>query len=251
MSSAVAKVFKALKNPEKLSVFLRGRLLPKDGEGTRMCSWVYGELPRLKVTEVIPGIRDVNVEIHRAFDRKIETSIDAYEVFVLCSIVKSVGAKRILEIGTFDGNTALNLAANTPADAHVTTIDLPPDWQGGLELDVPDAMVNVTKRDKVGAQFRDSSFAGKITQVFGDSAQLDWSALPGPFDVVFIDGCHFYDYVKKDTANALQHLRPGGLVIWHDYGMIRDVSRAVDETATRIEVKAVRGTRFAIGFKRD
>jgi predicted O-methyltransferase YrrM len=249
MNATIDKVLKALKNPEKVAVLLRSRIAPKDGEGTRMCSWVYGSLPRLKVTEVFPRIRDVNVEIHRAFDRKIETSIDAYEIFVLCAVIKSLGAKRILEIGTFDGNTALNLAANSPPDAAVTTIDLPPDWDGEMGMSVPEACVNVTKRHKVGIQFQNTPFARKITQVFGDSAKLDWSRLPAPFDVVFIDGCHYYEYVKKDTQNALRYLKADGVVIWHDYGMIRDVSHAVDETAARIEVKAIRGTRLAVGFK--
>ena len=70
----------------------------------------------------------------------------------------------------------------------------------------------------------------------------------GPFDFAFIDGCHFYDYVKVDTRNCVSHMKPGGLVVWHDYGMIEDVSRAVDEwsPATGIPVSVVAGTRLAI-----
>ena len=49
------------------------------------------------------------------------------------------------------------------------------------------------------------------------------------FGLVFVDGCHAYDFVHQDTANALRYLRPGGLIVWHDYGMLKDVSRVVDE----------------------
>jgi predicted O-methyltransferase YrrM len=84
--------------------------------------------------------------------------------------------------------------------------------------------------------------------VFGDSSKLDWSKLPGPFDIVFIDGCHYYDYVARDTQNALNHLRAAGLVIWHDYGYVKDVSDVVDKTAGKIKVCAIAGTRLAIGF---
>jgi len=40
----------------------------------------------------------------------------------------------------------------------------------------------------------------------------------GPFDLIFIDGSHYYEYVKSDTQNALGCLTAGGLVVWHDYG---------------------------------
>jgi predicted O-methyltransferase YrrM len=82
----------------------------------------------------------------------------------------------------------------------------------------------------------------------GDSASLDWKLLEPPFDLIFIDGCHYFDYVKKDTENALQYLRPGGIVVWHDYGEFKDVSKVVDVTATQITVQAVRGTRLAVGW---
>jgi SAM-dependent methyltransferase len=36
------------------------------------------------------------------------------------------------------------------------------------------------------------------------------------FDVIFIDGHHEYDYVKKDFSNAMNALKEGGYVILHD-----------------------------------
>jgi hypothetical protein len=67
--------------------------------------------------------------------------------------------------------------------------------------------------------------------------------------MIFIDGNHYYDYVKSDSENALGCLRAGGLIVWHDYGMIEDVSRAVDELAGRVGVLAIRGTSLAVGRK--
>ena len=66
-------------------------------------------------------------------------------------------------------------------------------------------------------------------------AKLDWKELPTPLDLVFLDGCHAFDYVNRDTRNSIRHLKEGGLLIWHDYGMIRDVSKVVDETAKKIK----------------
>ncbi len=65
----------------------------------------------------------------------------------------------------------------------------------------------------------------------------------------FIDGCHYREYVKADTENALRNIRAGGVVVWHDYGDIKDVSRVVDGSARRITVRVVRGTRLAVGWQ--
>ena len=36
------------------------------------------------------------------------------------------------------------------------------------------------------------------------------------FDLIFIDGDHNYEQVKKDVENALQHIKPNGMVVMHD-----------------------------------
>ena len=100
----------------------------------------------------------------------------------------------------------------------------------------------------VGEQFIDSPAQGKIRQVYCDTGKLDWSTLGGPFDVAFIDGCHAYEYVKSDTEGVLQVMRPGALVLWHDYAEMESVSQAVDEFRGRFDdLYAVQGTRIAIG----
>ncbi len=81
--------------------------------------------------------------------------------------------------------------------------------------------MNITDPAITGAQFKNTMYAAKINQVFGDSTKLEWATLPGLFDLIFIDGCHAYDYVHQDTANALRYLRPGGLIVRHDYGMLK------------------------------
>jgi predicted O-methyltransferase YrrM len=243
----------ALKDPGWASAYIKGRLfalVPKDPESLRIGSWGYGHLPRVCLRELFPGIEQTDVIILKTFDRVPATSLDPLEILVLAALARFRNAKNILEIGTFDGNTALNLAANSSADAWVTTVDLPVDWNGDLSLNVPTCYINVTDRRKIGRQFRDTTYAKKIKQVYGDSARMDWATtLQPPFDLIFIDGCHHRRYVESDTRNALQTLKPGGIVVWHDYGMIRDVSLVVDQIAGKIEVRAIRGTRLAIGSK--
>jgi predicted O-methyltransferase YrrM len=243
------KFIREVKSPGDALRFFSRMLLPVDPHVLQCHSWIWGRLPRLELSQVMPGIESVSIEILEAYNRALGTTLDIEEVASLLAIVKFSGAKKILEIGTFDGGTALNLAANTSSDAHIVTIDLPPTWNGDFSLSTPKNYQNVTDRMKVGRRFLNTPHEKKIEQVFGDSATIDWSKLPGPFDVVFIDGCHSYDYVAKDTQNALKYARMGGgLIIWHDYGYFKDVSDVVDEISTKIKVRAIAGTRLAVGF---
>jgi predicted O-methyltransferase YrrM len=246
---------KIVDNPKRAATLFRRRLFPFEiilncPEAYQVIgSWTFGNLRRLPLTEIFPSIEKTDVTIQRAFDRNLEVAMDYHEILALSCIVKHIGPRNILEIGTSDGNTTANLAANSPANAHITTIDLPPEWNGEMELVVPRLMVNVTARNKVGVQYMRSDHSTKITQVFCDSVKLDWGKMPLPFDMVVIDGCHYYEYVRKDTENAINHLRSGGILVWHDYGMIEDVSKVVDSVAESLKVIAIRGTTLAVGIK--
>ena len=81
-------------------------------------------------------------------------------------------------------------------------------------------------KEKIGAKLEDWT---NVTQLYGDTAQFDFSPWYGSCDVVFIDACHEYRYVKNDTEIALKLLRSGGVVIWHDYGVWVGVTRALNE----------------------
>jgi predicted O-methyltransferase YrrM len=219
----------------------------KDPEVRRVGEWVWGDLPRESIVSVFPGIEEVDVGIERTFDRPPDgSSIDPYEIVCICAIERHTKASKVLEIGTYLGNTALNLAANLAEGGRVVTVDLPRDWDGRFSIAVPDRFVNVEAREAVGVQYEGRPEKKAIEQVFADSATLDWEELGGPFDLIFIDGCHFIDYVRRDTENALVHLAAGGTLILHEDGMSRHVSRVVDEVAKRRPVHALSGTRLAL-----
>jgi predicted O-methyltransferase YrrM len=158
----------------------------------------------------------------------------------ILSVAKYTNAKRILEIGTFDGFTALNLAANLDDGGEVCTLDLPHSGQPGSE-----PISNACDTEIVGSKFRGEEEVKQIRQLWADSTTADWKEFGSPFDLILIDGCHDYPFVKSDSANAIKHVRPGGTVIWHDYGQFPDVSRAVDELARDYHVMAIIGTRLA------
>jgi predicted O-methyltransferase YrrM len=216
----------------------------------RLALWSLGNAPRVALERLFPGVDDIDLALIGPFKRTVETLLDLTEVAAIAAIMKSVKARRIVEVGTCDGNTTVNIAANSPDDAVITTIELPRDWNGAYKMPVNADDANVTDRDQIGGRILRSPYRHKIVQVFADSAALDWSKLGGPFDAIFIDGCHSYSYVKSDTDNALANLTPQGLIVWHDYGYMADLTRAVDEYAQSLDVSVIQGTRLAVARRR-
>jgi predicted O-methyltransferase YrrM len=248
----MSKLFRGLKDPIRSAAILWRRLFPfgirpVDPEAYRIGSWTFGTAKRFDLQDLFPDGRLTDIKIFRACDRQKNLSLDSQELFALCVLVSHARAKSILEIGTSDGNTTLNLVANGAPDATITTVDLPTDWNGGYSMKVPETLNNVTDRMTVGRQYKNTVYESSITQVLGDSADIDFASLNGPFDFAFIDGCHYYEYVKKDTENCERVMSSGAVMVWHDYGMIKDVSRAVDEwsKARRIPVRVISATRLA------
>ena len=248
---------KAITSPRSsLSWLVRGHLA-KDNIFVTQTYWFTGTLPRVPLTEVLPGIREAEVVLPRAFDRKsaasISASITVEEACHLGAIAKCMETAKALEIGTSDGNTAMVLAANIAAGGEVVTVDLAPDFAMAKQASLiyPDVELNLTERDQLGRQYRGHRLSARIRQLYGDSAALDWNSFGGPFDLIFIDGCHSEAYVRSDSQNALKHLTTGGVIVWHDYGMISGVSNEVDRLArdiTTIKVLALEGTRLAIAL---
>jgi Methyltransferase domain len=182
---------------------------------------------------------------------KADGNVNLAELAILAQAAAAIPPGSIVvEIGTFDGRTTLNLAINA-AHADVFTLDLPPDERAAFAL-APGERQYVDK-PQPGARFRAASppwqpAARRITQLLGDSATLDWSPYAGRAGLVFVDGSHAYDYVRKDSETALRLIAPGGIVLWHDYGRWEGVSRALDELEAqrRLGLRHVRGTSLVL-----
>ena len=141
------------------------------------------------------------------------------------------GPRTIVEIGTFDGRTTLNIATNAPDGAIVYTLDLPQEklWATGLPIERPGDDVYIDKSGS-GSRYRGADVEGRTVQLYGDSAGFDYSPYEKSVDFVFVDGAHSYEYVLNDTEVAFRLLRDGaGMIVWHDYGNRLGVVRALDE----------------------
>lgn len=168
------------------------------------------------------------------------------------SWVLGVLAKRarcMFEFGTCTGKTTHLLAVNSPADARVHTLTLPPElearYQAGSADDDEDT--RIAREESVHDHFfyEKTDAAEKVVQHFGDSKTFDTGFLKGQCDLIFIDGSHAYSYVLSDSRKALAMVRPGGIILWHDYRgprQTRGVYRALNELGRELPLQHLGGT---------
>ena len=185
--------------------------------------------------------RDIEIKVVNPFHREQGKSLNSRELLYLCYLIDHYKPSMILDIGTFEGNTALNMLANTYDHAELWTVDI-----GDIDpkIDVKGTRYdNHTKKNVVGSQIKGHELFERTTMIYEDSMDLDWEDLPW-FDFILIDGCHKYEVVKHDTEMALAHLNLGGVILWHDYGFLPDVTKVVDDL--NLPINRIERTRFAI-----
>jgi hypothetical protein len=171
-------------------------------------------------------------------------NISLAELSVLAALVRVRNARRVFEFGTFNGNTAYHFALNTELDAQIITVDIPPGATPALRSDVGD----VAFRPDGTRHYRwyGSPVAAKIHPLLVDSACLDVEPYRQSIDLVFVDGAHSMAYIRNDTALALQMLRPGGIIVWHDYLVWNDVTSFLQEFCTEHKLTHVASTSLVI-----
>jgi predicted O-methyltransferase YrrM len=150
--------------------------------------------------------------------------------FLMMQLAAMLRPKRIFEIGTSQGRTTALLAMNTPDDTQIFTLDLDPSQP--LPGQVSDPHLIELAKKELGIAFRGTNWAKKITQLLGDSGTFDFSPYADSIDLVTVDGSHTYRFVRSDSLNAFRMIRPGGVILWHDFESMRSeygVSRFVEE----------------------
>ena len=187
---------------------------PQTGENGSAPIRPPGLIPKIAVKELInlPG------EIDVVRPEAINGNVSLLELIIICKIAKQMNPRVAFEIGTFDGRTTVNIAANTAPESRTYTLDLP-------RTDIANTTFALEKHDKLyidkeasGVAFAESELKSKITQLYGDSAKFDFSLYDNKAQLIFIDGSHAYEYVLNDSHNALQMLGDNqGAILWHDY----------------------------------
>ena len=139
--------------------------------------------------------------------------------------------KTIVEFGSFHGRSTRALGDNC-INGRVWAVD---PWNGEYPTVKGDvaATVNTFVYPQFYENLRDLITIGRVVPHRGFS----WSFhLPYQVDMVFIDGDHRYETVKKDIDKALELLKPGGLICGHDWNWYT-VKQAVEEKLQNIKVE--------------
>ena len=214
--------------------------------------WPIERVPPEAVDPVLrPGpfgpTRDTEVAFIGRGPYVVDGGTSDAEAWILAVLAKR--ARRMFEFGTCTGKTAYLWARNAPDDARIVTLTLPPqglgEYRAGAGDDPGDGRAALTESAFERFLYSDTPQAGKVTQLFGDSKSIDLSPWKGQCDLVFVDGSHGYSYVKSDSERAVDLVRPGGIVLWHDYvgrSHSPGVFQALNELAQRLPLARIAGT---------
>jgi len=218
-------------------------LYPAEGEAEPS----FG-LSKCNIEQIIPGAESIPVtliEYQYAYG-----DMPVTELMALCRIVRHRQPKVIFEIGTYLGGTTLQLAANTQAEVY--TLDLsPPGHKDYVQPRIWDPESDVYP-DQPGIRFQGSQYESRIHQLFGDSQKYDFTPYYGAVDLVFVDGCHHYEFVLRDSHNALKIMSPDGVVIWHDYASYAPgVVQALNELAKVVPLVHIAETSLVMYHRRE
>lgn len=150
---------------------------------------------------------------------------------LLALLVELLGARRIIEVGTFTGYSSLAMALALPDDGEMVCCDVSEDY------------TSVARR-----YWAEAGVAGRITLRLAPALEtldaLITEGRTGAFDMAFIDADkeNYQNYFER----CLSLIRPGGLiaidnVLWN--------GRVIDPTDNSVDTQAIRA--FNAGLKDD
>jgi predicted O-methyltransferase YrrM len=209
-------------------------------------------IPTVNLNKVFPDeLEKGSIRLENFLGHWGNVSIE--ELCKICLIVKWLKPRRILEMGTYNGMTTLQMALNAPQECVTYTIDLAHEQAASMKQGAIDEMIAKKFKDifntRTGGYFEERADL-KITQLLGDTATFDYDKLGGSFDLVFVDAAHDYDNKKRDCENAFRLLSERGAILWHNYADIcnPDVTRCLSEYAKTKKIFHLRNTSLAVFF---
>ena len=136
---------------------------------------------------------------------------------LLARLVAALAPASVFEFGTNWGVSTALIAANTPLHTQLRTLDVCRDMFSAEHLAADPELAMILPREHTGWHYRQHPlWREKVEQVFADSLTYQMPAEP-KHDFILVDACHQYEFVRKDTENALRALAPGGVLMWHDF----------------------------------
>lgn len=175
---------------------------------------------------------------------------------ILYNLVKTKKQKKVLDIGTARGFSALYMAKAfvDPGieDGIVYTIDIISNdevrhWHVPKQSSQDPARGKLMSRAELLSKF-EKRILDHVVFLTGDSKDVLSNWRLGPIDLAFIDGDHSYKGVKRDFLNVKQNLTRDGCIVFDDYDIGRTkcsfhnylISRAKLSGVKRVVDEAIR-----------
>jgi len=159
-------------------------------------------------------------------------STPTQDIVMLLKLALCAKPKRLLEVGSFRGYTALYLAQNVEADATIVTVD---------------------RYSEHGEAYRHTPEAVRIERRVGETGpELFARDKLASYDFIFIDADHTYEGVRRDTELVLPLVSSSGYIAWHDYANwgyfngYNGVPEYLKELSRRLPLARVLGSDLAI-----
>lgn len=165
-------------------------------------------------------------------------NISNFETFVLLYLLNFQKPLKVLEIGTFNGRTTINIAnvakmclGSLNRSLEIVTVDLPIEEINNTKFELEQKQ-NYEDIDELGFVGKEEKIFDKypyhreqIKQVWCDSAKFHEhtnNKYVTYFDYIFVDASHSYDNCISDSINATTAAKSDAIILWHDYGNAED-----------------------------
>jgi len=164
--------------------------------------------PVVDITDILPNFSETI---------KYFSSLDGGSLITDLAIIKKITSlykeAQYFEIGTWRGESIANVA-EVAKDCY--TLNLTSEQLREIGLN----------EKYIDQQDLFSKNIPNITHLKGDSLKYNFNDFHNKFDVVFVDGDHHYESVKKDAKTAFKLIKDeNSTIIWHDYGFSPEVIR--------------------------
>ncbi|MDD3877426.1 MAG: class I SAM-dependent methyltransferase [Bacteroidales bacterium] len=156
--------------------------------------------PQIKIEAIFPEFNE-SVSPYAFLDG----SSLPIDLALLRALAKKYKVEDYLEIGTWRGESAANVA---------------PHVRNCVSLNLSDE--ELIKMGQTQAYIDSHRFFSKkisnVKHIAAHSHSFEFESLGTRFDMVFVDGDHHYESVKKDTQTAFNIIKKDdSIIVWHDY----------------------------------
>jgi predicted O-methyltransferase YrrM len=121
------------------------------------------------------------------------------------SLIKMTQAKTVLEVGVFEGETAIKMIEALPIGGYYAGID------------INDYLTHDLARNGVAVDF-----------ILGESIQKIKQMPAKHFDFIFIDGDHSWENILPEFKEVERVIAEGGIIAYHDTIHIPDVKKLME-----------------------